>query len=693
MIVDKLFSGGEVMDIPGLITPFGEVNGAIIGTLVKDVKFKNSDLKKQRINVFLDLDLDEEKIKFQIIDYKDDSNTAYNYCGNNPAAGLQFFPVRDLAGFKNYWQGRMKGVFLNLIDFLNPGELKEMLKEGWEKGLFGEQGLCFDKMEWHSGVPGKYVYDYQDKAIKTENPDTGLIDKISYEKFMSQILDIGQNVKIDLIIPRIIKNGQAHVISTHEDYINRLAEFFGGGDSGKSGVCHICGKKKSDINTIEYSTKFNKSGIGKAYVTTTVNYAPYFNKLAHQQNYSICKECYEKFMQGEKEVLQKFRLRIANEDCVLLFEGLDKIINRSYLPETKNKIDLVFNPKNSNEWAMQFQRELNKKQQIELYQFNMVFYKTDGKSTAIKKTIENISSIRFDQVIKAFDTGGMRLNEYLRNFTIGHVYTLMPVNKDKKGKQINIHRILDLYSAIIKNQRIERKYIFELYGEGMTRLVNELRASKIRNYENIISYRPKVSGKTTGFELDINIKEYTLKYLAFIHSLEELKLLDKEVKNLAKQDDLINEEEEQNQVVDFIAERERFLEEQGFSNAAKGLFYMGALLYEIGSAQYKQKHKNKPILDKLDYGGMDDKAVIMLYTQDVLEKLRQYAKHINPYRCDAYKKMLHEYLGTYGNLKSLSHQEAVFYLMAGYSYSVSLIKKRGVTADQTLTDMDETIDE
>lgn len=667
------------MDIPSLITPYGEGNGAFIATFIEDVKFKKGDLEKQRINVFLDLDLDEQRIKFQIIDYQDDSNTKYNYSGNIKGAGIQFFPVRDASSIQNYWVGRMKGVFMNLIEFLNDGELKEMLKEGEKKGLFNAQGLCFDQMECLGGLQRKYEFNHQEKSIMVKNPDTGILDKISNEKFLSQILDTGKNVKIVLVIPRIIKNGQAHIISTHEDYINRLVEFFSEVGSGKSGVCHICGQEKPDINTQEYSPNFNRSGIGKVFVTTQINYAPNFNKKNHHRNYSICKDCYEKFMQGEKEILHKFRLRIANEDCVLLFEGLDNKIDRKYLPEMKNIIDLVFNPKNSEEWAFLFERELRSKQQLGLYQFNMVFYKTDGTNTAIKKTIENISSIRFDQVIKAFNRGGMRLAGYLKRiFTLGYVYTLVPIYKDKKGKQINIHRLLDLYSAIIQDQRIEKKYVFELYGEGLDRLINQLSASTIRNYENLISYRPKVIGKTTSFQLDINIKEYTLKYLAFIHSLEDLKLLDQEVMILAKEDQLLNEEEEneeENKMVDFIAERERFLEEQGFSNVARGLFYMGALLYEIGIAQYKQKHKNKPILDKIDYSGMDDKAVMSLYTQDILEKLRQYSKHINAYRCDAYKKMLHKYLGAYENLKSLSQQETIFYLMAGYSYSVSLNKK------------------
>lgn len=669
------------MDIPGLITPFGEGNNLVIAKLIKDVKFKAADLKKQKINVFLDLDLDEGKIKFQIIDYKDNSSKTYNYCGNNSSAGSQFFLVRDIDSLKYYWQDRMKkGVFMNLIHALGNGELKEMLQEGEKKELFSARGLCFDKMELLSGAPEKYEFDYEENSIVVENSDTGEREKISSEKFIKQILDMGHNVKIGLVIPRILKNGQACIISTHEDYLDHITKIYGGGDSGKLGVCHICSKEKANINSEKYK-KFSRNGIGKVFVTTQVNYAPYFRKVDHQKNYSICIECYEEFTQGEIEVLKKFGLRIANEDCVLLFEGLDKKINPAYLPEIKNNIELVFNPKNSQEWAMQFQRELKKRQQIELYQFNMVFYKTDGKSTAIKKAIENISFIRFDQVIRAFDTGGMRLGDFLKNFTLGHIYTLVPVNKDKKGKQVNIHRLLDLYSAIIKGQPIEKKYIFELYGEGIGRLVNELRASKIRNYENIISYRPKVPGKTTSFELDKNIKEYTFKYLAFIHSLKELKLLDKEVMKLTKENVVINEEEDLNQVVDFIAERERFLEEQGFSSAAKGLFYMGALLYEIGNAQYRQKHKNKPILDKIDYQGMDDKAVLALYTQDILEKLRQYAKHVNSYYCEAYKKMLHQYLGIYDNLKGLSHQETVFYLMAGYSYSVSLIKKKEAAPD------------
>ena len=119
---------------------------------------------------------------------------------------------------------------------------------------------------------------------------------------------------------------------------------------------------------------------------------------------------------------------------------------------------------------------------------------------------------------------------------------------------------------------------------------------------------------------------------------------------------------------------EDFLSVQGFSTEAKGLFYLGMLIYQIGNAQYRQDHKAKPILDKITYSGMNNHDVLTLY-METLDKIRQYKKYVNIWLCERIEKQLHYNLGNLKNVKLFNEKENVFFIMSGYAYSVDNYKK------------------
>ena len=663
------------MDIPNIMAGYGEDSGSsILDALIKPVSVKSKDKKKDLLNVFINLNIDNKIIEFSIIPYDNESEKKYNYFGNNSAASKQMYATRDVNSLINFWVGRPKGILKNVLDSLGEGELKELLNKCYELGLFDDNGLNTDLIL----LPNKELkvsIDSKKKDIYLNN------EMISSEELINKCINIGLSSKVVLVIPCIIENKNKVTISTHEDYINMIINSLKGSKSS-AGVCHICGQKQTDINTKEYSSILSRSSICKVFVTTTVNYAPLFSKDGHQRNYAMCKECYEKLKIGEKKVMNEFKIKIAGEDSIILFEGIINPLGKNNIEKIKKGIDLVFNPRETQDWIEGFKFELSEFQNVDLYEFNIIFYKTDGKSTIINKTIENISSIRFEYIKNAFEEVRIIFDEKLKIFTLGSIYSIVPVSTNNKGIQINIARLLDLYSAIIKGELIDRNLIYDLACEALDRGLNELRSSTVRNYRNLykLTY---LHDKDYG--IDIYINKIMMSYIALFHVMQKLNIIDKEVFKMNDRSDIGTD------LPTSIKESEEFLTLQGFSHEAKGLFYLGALLYQIGNAQYKQDHKTKPILDKITYSGMNNYDVLTLY-MEILEKIRQYKKYVNHWLCERIEKQLHCYLGNLENVKLFNEKENVFFIMAGYAYCVDNFKKVAINEDKNNEMEDESND-
>ena len=100
---------------------------------------------------------------------------------------------------------------------------------------------------------------------------------------------------------------------------------------------------------------------------------------------------------------------------------------------------------------------------------------------------------------------------------------------------------------------------------------------------------------------------------------------------------------------------------------------LGYLVAEIGSAQYKKDKKSKPILNKLNFAGMDKHQVIRL-SNEVFEWMRIYeVLQFNETVYAVSKTYLDE---AFENWK-LTPEEAVFFILSGYAFKTMKIMKGG----------------
>lgn len=667
------------MDIPKLLSNMGSESAEnLFSALIKPAPVQAKDKKKELLNIFMNFDLDKKAIVFEAVPYSGDmvDEQKYHYFGNNPAAAKQTYIVRDVGSVLNYWLGKPKGIMQNLYEFVGESRLKELLKECRNSQLFDDNGICEAAIQFH-GASGEVKFE-----VKRDKAEKGLYindDKVGLDKFINLCLEDENSGKFVLVIPQIIKDGETICISQDKAYLAAINESLQGESSGSLAVCHLCGKSKNDINTVEYSTKLSKSSIGKVFVTTTVNYSPLFNKSNHQKNYSLCKGCYEKLLFGEKAVMRDYKIRIAGEDCVLLFSGLTKSVDAKFLPALKANVDVVFNNKELEQWQENLLMNLDEEgfeiyrgKKLHLYEFHMVFYRTDGKSTSVTKTIESVSRIRFQEVNDAFEKIlKQRFDKFLTYFSLANIYRMIPVSTNSKGEQLDIGRVLDFYSGILKGEAITRNVIFDFATEALEKGIRELNSAKLRNYKNL--HRLEVlHGKEYG--RDFYSAEMVMMYLALIEVLQDLKILNEEV--------VIMEEigSPKVQYPEYIQEMEQFLNTHRFNMAQKKLFYMGVLMHLIGRAQYKQDHKTKPILDKITYSGMTSQEVLDFYLE-LQAKGRQYQSILLKNKIlgvfEQIEGCVTRNLGEVNKKNQLTEKENVFFIKAGYSFCVLNYKNKG----------------
>ena len=665
------------MDMPSLIADIGRSSeGGIYDKLGKSIKLMSKDLKKDLINVFLDFNLDKQCIELDIQPYYSTSEKDYNYFGNNSASNVQFYAVRDAASILYYWFGKSRGVLKNLFDSLEGGQLHELLKQCEKAELFNVNGLNCEKIipRNNESFEVKVVKEGKEKAVYVND------EKSSAEKLFLAYIGARNAEKICLVIPRIIYNNSKHVISNHKDYLELCEKQIQGQSEGAKSnyICHICNKACDDVNTVAYSGKLARSSISKAFVTTTINYAPNFDKNKFDSVFSICGTCASLLKSGENKAMSEMKSKIAGEDVVLLFEGLYENIEYSCYQRLKENIDIVFRPKDSKEWFDELKEEINDEQEVENFYFSIIFYKTDGNSCAIKKTIESISNAKFIYIQRIFEECRLTMSQYLRYFNLGHIQRIVPISTDKKGTQLNIKRVLNLLSAVIQGELIDKNEIMELACEALEKGVMQLKSSELRNYRNLYGlefyYNEQKKSKDFRFT-DRYIKKIVMSYICFFKSLQKLKILNKEVFQLENAEQITSDLPER------IVEMEMFLNSNGFSKEAKGLFYLGTMIYQIGVAQARSKHTQKPILDKISFGGMNSKDVVQLYLE-VIEKTRQYQKNVNLWWFERLQKQMHLNFGDLSSVKLLNEKENVFYIMSGYAFCVDSYKKSNTDSEE-----------
>lgn len=415
-------------------------------------------------------------------------------------------------------------------------------------------------------------------------------------------------------------------------------------------LCYASGEILDDVTELDLSTRYS---LNKMFVTSTQNYASFFDKGLFNTNYQISLENQSKLDQASTYLLENYKTRIADIDHVIIpqLKWSDDPDLDLVLEKLKTSADLLFSFKALSEIAADIEIDVEG-----IYWLNFVAFESDGNFFKTISIIKDVSKFHFECVIKSFEEINCEFREMkqvvdwesatknygeVSFFNLNSIYGLIPVRKDKEKKNI----ALQVFKSILEQRQIEKSKLFEFF----TELILCHYYERYNSYTNIRKYGKDYFG--------LAIRDSVFKYLAFIQVLKKLNLINMEDQSqttTAKE----SAKEYERQIQDFF-------NEMNFNDAQKALFFLGRIL---NSVVYLQKDKNKTVINKVNYNGMDRDDIVRLRI-DLFEKAKQYNSTERVVFDDSR-------FGQHFNFENwnVNPQEAVFFILTGYSYGI--VKKQ-----------------
>lgn len=394
------------------------------------------------------------------------------------------------------------------------------------------------------------------------------------------------------------------------------------------------------------------------FVTETRNYASVFDKNKFPLNYQVSAKNQEYLDYASDYLLnQGYKVRIANIDHVIIpqFLSSSEVDLEMALEGIQRKSDLLFNLKRLEDFYKNIQDWLSEDEEI--FWINFIAYESDGNFFKSTEVIKDVSNFHFNKLIDSFyeinkefeksdfvkwESVMMDYGEP-RNFNFNSIYQIIPLRKDKEKK----NKALDLFKTILENRKVDKNLLYDYF----TELILCHYYSRYNSYTNVKKY-----GKDYFY---FAVQDSVFKYLAFFQLLKKLNLIDMEKpitteENINQYDQLEND----------------FFEKMNFNQPQRAMFYLGRML---NSVEYLQQGKNKTVIQKVNFNGMDKDSIQRLRI-DLIEKAKQYNAMNKVIFTDQKFGKAFDY-----NNWELSPQEATFFILTGYSFGAGKKSENNTT--------------
>jgi CRISPR-associated protein Csh1 len=577
------------------------------------------------------------------------------------------------------------------------------------KTLFGKKAKEDEK------IPTKgELFDLMEK----ENPDfrentlAKVLEKVFelkndfYQRFpdadKSTEFKIAANQKIQLLVSAVIWQAEGIDAITPIHQLDGYKAFIQNKLLPKTSVtnqklCYATGEFKSDVSELAIPNRYS---LNKMFVETTKNYASDFDKNKFGQNYQVSLEQQMFLEEGSKFLLDEkngFKWRIAGIDhCILpqfsAYAPANQPLTRLEISE---RLDFLLGRSNFdllNAWitknAKRVQQETKKKP---LYWLTFMGFESDGNFFKTINLVQSVNNQYFNRLIDVFAEVNLLFcafpgiqweqilaqgkNKFVFNFLT--LYGIIPVRKDREKKNV----ALSLLQALLQGRLIEQSIVFQYFKE----LILCHRFDRYRSYTNIY----------TNDSFDYAVRNAVFQYAALIQILEKLNILKNN--NMNVMDNELNKDSFKEYQGNDAAQKKRiaflkkegyvemiqFLDRMRYNEDQKALFYIGQIVSNIAYAQVKADHPSKPILDKINYNGMDFNSLCR-FTDELAKKTQEYnaRKNVVPFQLGRRNDWLREQLTNHfrpvawheprkADLhwdERMERAEGLFYLLLGYSY-------------------------
>lgn len=470
-----------------------------------------------------------------------------------------------------------------------------------------------------------------------------LLDKVKgeFENYLEDEKNINPR---DIGLYTIFIDGEP--LSDYKEYQDTVVESKKPKSKGKSkGVCSTCGSKEN------LTSNMTKMRI-KYYTTNQVIFASNLSRSNYHKNMQMCQDCMSKFLAGENYIINNLRTRLAAFDIYIIPQFVyGEPLDECDLEIASKKIIKSFNTVKSYDGIKNFRKEikgsLDLKGDDSYFLLNFMFFRSAQKATKIQRLIKDVDPSIFERIITASDqvrnnfsdVFGPKFNNII---TLTSIYFMTPIRM-RRGEATQYRDILETYDAVLTNKRLNEKHLIK----------NLIEAVKVIKFSKN-SYN--IDPEKEILEFYILRANMYIKFLQYMGCLKEGKGLD--VSQLKVKDHMKN-----------------YIEKIGYSEQETAMFILGYLIGEIGNVQYRKTEEgNKPILNKLNFNGLDKPKIIRL-TKDVFNKLNQEKiRSYNEITFFEMKRLLDANIDSW----QLNKDESLFYVLSGYSYAttIPMLKKK-----------------
>lgn len=542
------------------------------------------------------------------------------------------------------------------------------------KTFFGRYGEKTDKGEFTESIEKLDASDISNEfneilsdIFKLKTRFLELVTKLNKKsnaleiniKALEERLELGKSEKLILLTAMVKSQKRSFEspiyfseIPSYQKVVT--TQFFGIKDqksikaSSKKKLCYASGELSDNVEQLQLSERYS---LNKMFVTETKNYASRFDKNKFPANYQVSTKNQENLDYASNLLLNEgYKVKIANVDHVIVPQLQHKadIDWEMVLTGIKKKSDILFHSEKLDHLAKDIKDETD-----DIFWINFVAFESDGNFFKSTEMIKDVSIFHFTLVLKAFNNihWEMKEAEFIdwnsimteygvkdRFLNFNTIYSLIPLRKDKEKK----NKALDLFKAILENRKIKKDILYNYF----TELILCHWFERYASYTNI--------QKSSKDYFKYSVRDSVFKYHAFIQVLKQLKLIPMEETKTSSRDETGNQYDQA--IRGFIHKMALNLDQQA-------MFYLGRLLNAV---EYIQKDKKKTVIHKVNFNGLDRDDIQRLRIA-LIEKAKQYNAIGKVIFIDKKFSELFDYNGW-----KMSHQEAVFFLLTGYSFGVGI---------------------
>lgn len=469
--------------------------------------------------------------------------------------------------------------------------------------------------------------------------------KLDLSKF-KDALDFGNNEEVVLFYSLIrsehIQDGNPTRLTNLDGYEDFIIGRFATPENVANGIDYVSGNISDEVVEAVFSGRYN---IHKIFQTTSANYASGFS-FDFRKNFQADSATLSSLDRASDYVLKRLKTNIAGISHVVVPSLLHKDLNEEFDIHT---IELFIDA--STDLLFRYQSldtEVEKSfPDVDLFWINYIAFESDGNSFKVINHIKDVNSTYLKKLIELFGKTSFEFGDFIGDkygFNLQSIYRMIPVRDGQKSK---LNPVLNLFKDILEQRPIHADILFDHF----------ITLALCHWYKRHKAFS-NINDKIDSF--DFAIKDAVFKYSALIYALKQLNLIDME-RNITQEDSNEITPSENQQRID------RFFEKMDYGEDEKAIFYLGRVLSSVAQAQYKKGHESKPVLNKINFNGMDVQAIVRL-SLDLAEKTRQYYKilhHKTDWDFARFRERFNE------KNWSLTKEQNVFYLMAGYSFGLT----------------------